>query len=70
APGPQQATPHQAAAHPQAAQAAQAGWQQPPAFPQQQAGPADQYVQKTPGGGAGAPPVQGDRSPTTFHQFA
>ncbi|MFI9240990.1 FHA domain-containing protein [Streptomyces sp. NPDC053086] len=64
---PQQAVPHQAPAH---QQAAQAGWQQPPAFPQQQAGPADQYAQKMPGGGAGAPPVHGDRSPTTFHQFA
>ncbi|MDG9715030.1 FHA domain-containing protein [Streptomyces sp. DH24] len=45
-------------------QAPGAGWQQPqqPAahIPQQQA----------PGGGAGAPPVYGDRSPTTFHQFA
>ena len=47
-------------------QAPQAGWQQPqqqpaaPQFPQQQG----------PGGGAGAPPVYGDRSPTTFHQFS
>ncbi|MET8770876.1 FHA domain-containing protein [Streptomyces sp. NPDC004658] len=62
-----QAAPHQASAQPQAAGA---GWQQPSAFPQQQAGQAEQYVQKTPGGGAGAPPVYGDRSPTTFHQFA
>jgi ABC-type multidrug transport system ATPase subunit/pSer/pThr/pTyr-binding forkhead associated (FHA) protein len=56
----QAAPPHQA---PQQ-QAPGAGWQQPqqPAahIPQQQA----------PGGGAGAPPVYGDRSPTTFHQFA
>ncbi|WP_455711255.1 FHA domain-containing protein [Streptomyces olivaceoviridis] len=66
-PAPQQAVPHQAPAqHP----APQAGWQQPPAFPHQQAGPAEQYAQKTPGGGEGAPPVHGDRSPTTFHQFA
>ncbi|MFF9813053.1 FHA domain-containing protein [Streptomyces sp. NPDC014006] len=45
----------------------QGGWQQQPApgIPQQQ-GPA----QHTPGGGAGAPPVYGDRSPTTFHQFS
>ncbi len=64
---PQQAVPHQAAAH---QQDPQAGWQQPPAFPQQQGGPAEQFAQKTPGGGAGAPPVYGDRSPTTFHQFA
>ncbi|WP_435857995.1 FHA domain-containing protein [Streptomyces olivaceoviridis] len=66
-PAPQQAVPHQAPAQ---HQAPQAGWQQPPAFPQQQAGPAEQYAQKTPGGGEGAPPVYGDRSPTTFHQFA
>ncbi|MFJ4328834.1 FHA domain-containing protein [Streptomyces tricolor] len=63
---PQQAVPHQAPAP----QQAQAGWQQPSAFPQQQGGPAESYAQKTPGGGAGAPPVHGDRSPTTFHQFA
>lgn len=54
-------------------QAAQAGWQQPqqaaPQVPQQQ-GPAEGYAQKVPGGGAGAPPVYGDRSPTTFHQFS
>ncbi|WP_225836549.1 FHA domain-containing protein [Streptomyces sp. NK08204] len=62
-----------------AQQAPQAGWQQPqqpqqaqqpPVFPHQQNGPAEQYAQKTPGGGAGAPPVYGDRSPTTFHQFS
>ncbi|MEU6671084.1 FHA domain-containing protein [Streptomyces sp. NPDC046727] len=66
---PQQAVPHQAAAH---QQDPQAGWQQAqqPAFPQQQGGPAEGYAQKVPGGGAGAPPVHGDRSPTTFHQFA
>ncbi|MFE2100675.1 MULTISPECIES: FHA domain-containing protein [unclassified Streptomyces] len=54
-------------------QAAQAGWQQPQQaapIPQQQGAPAEQYAQKVPGGGAGAPPVHGDRSPTTFHQFA
>jgi ABC-type multidrug transport system ATPase subunit/pSer/pThr/pTyr-binding forkhead associated (FHA) protein len=68
APAPQQ-IPHQ--------QAPQAGWQQPqPQHPQAgahippQQAPADNYVQKVPGGAAGAPPVQGDRSPTTFHQFA
>ena len=43
----------------------QGGWQQPqqqgaPHFPQQQGS----------GGAAGAPPVYGDRSPTTFHQFS
>ncbi|WP_225100734.1 FHA domain-containing protein [Streptomyces sp. CoH27] len=73
----QQAPPAQQAAVPQQAPAQQAapqqpGWQQPQAaaFPQQQAAPADQYAQKTPGGGAGAPAVYGDRSPTTFHQFS
>ncbi|MBX7549085.1 FHA domain-containing protein [Streptomyces sp. NPDC004232] len=86
APGWAQQAPQQAAAAPQAAvpqqapaqqaptpqQAAPAGWQQQPqasAFPQQ-AGPADPYAQAHPGGGAGAPPAYGDRSPTTFHQFA
>lgn len=62
--------PHQAV--PQ--QGPQADWQQPPQqptpFPQQQSGPAEGLAQKTPGGAAGAPPVYGDRSPTTFHQFA
>ncbi|MET9447770.1 ABC transporter ATP-binding protein/permease [Streptomyces cinerochromogenes] len=67
---PQQAVPHQAPPQQAPQQQAQAGWQQPPAFPQQGGGPAEQYAQKTPGGGAGAPPVHGDRSPTTFHQFA
>ncbi|BBC37601.1 ABC transporter ATP-binding/permease protein [Streptomyces graminofaciens] len=48
-------------------QAPQAGWQQPdqPQVPQQQG-----WAQQGPGGGAGAPPVYGDRSPTTFHQLA
>ncbi|MFK0109583.1 FHA domain-containing protein [Streptomyces sp. NPDC091217] len=46
--------------------APQQGWQQaPPAIPQQQGAPA-----MASGGGAGAPPVYGDRSPTTFHQFS
>ncbi|MEU1165779.1 FHA domain-containing protein, partial [Streptomyces sp. NPDC005921] len=49
-----------------AQQAPQQGWQQaPPAIPQQQGAPA-----VASGGGAGAPPVYGDRSPTTFHQFS
>ncbi|WP_409472931.1 ABC transporter ATP-binding protein/permease [Streptomyces sp. HC307] len=47
-------------------QASQAGWQQPQ--PQQPV--AKVPHQQGPGGGAGAPPVYGDRSPTTFHQFA
>ncbi|WUW12172.1 FHA domain-containing protein [Streptomyces sp. NBC_01465] len=42
-------------------------WQQPAPFPQQQSsGPGAGF----PGGAAGAPPVYGDRSPTTFHQLA
>ncbi|GAA3793819.1 FHA domain-containing protein [Streptomyces coacervatus] len=50
-------------------QAPQAGWQQPQqAAPQQAA--AHIPPQQGPGGGAGAPPVYGDRSPTTFHQFS
>ncbi|MER6469910.1 ABC transporter ATP-binding protein/permease [Streptomyces collinus] len=54
-------------------QAPQADWQQPQQaapFPQQQSAPPEQYAQGTPGGGAGVPPVYGDRSPTTFHQFS
>ncbi|CAL9415051.1 ABC transporter ATP-binding_permease protein [Streptomyces sp. enrichment culture] len=58
--------------------AAQAGWQQQhaapqpsaPHIPQQQGGPGEQYAQKASGSGAGASPVYGDRSPTTFHQFS
>ncbi|MBH5132893.1 FHA domain-containing protein [Streptomyces sp. NPDC048405] len=63
----QQAPPQQAPQHGHPHQAQQAGWQQQqqpqqaaPHFPQQQG----------PGGAAGAPPVYGDRSPTTFHQFS
>ncbi|NJP49347.1 FHA domain-containing protein [Streptomyces sp. SBST2-5] len=47
-----------------------AGWQQQaqqPPVPQQS---APHIPQQGPGGGAGAPPVYGDRSPTTFHQFS
>ncbi|MEU0061674.1 FHA domain-containing protein, partial [Streptomyces sp. NPDC006334] len=54
----------------------QADWQQPqqpqqpaPHVPQQP-GPSESYVSKEAGDGAGAPPVYGDRSPTTFHQFS
>ncbi|MET9764083.1 FHA domain-containing protein [Streptomyces sp. NPDC006372] len=60
---PQQA-PYQQPQHQVPQQQAQAGWQQP----QQQAAPIPQ--QQGPGGVAGAPPVHGDRSPTTFHQFS
>ncbi|MFF8595674.1 FHA domain-containing protein [Streptomyces sp. NPDC015220] len=66
---------------PYAAQAANAGWaQQAPSVPQQHGPRADwqepakapsiPQQQVGPGGGAGAPPVHGDRSPTTFHQFS
>ncbi|MFE5260434.1 ABC transporter ATP-binding protein/permease [Streptomyces coelicoflavus] len=70
----QQAPPQQAPQHGQQHQAQQAGWQQqqPPqqaAPPQQQAAPHFPQ-QQGPGGAAGAPPVYGDRSPTTFHQFS
>ncbi|QNP73515.1 FHA domain-containing protein [Streptomyces roseirectus] len=63
----QQAAPqqvaHQQHAAPQQPYAAQAaGWNQ------QQ--PAAHIPQQGPGVGAGAPPVYGDRSPTTFHQLA
>ncbi|MFF6917244.1 FHA domain-containing protein [Streptomyces sp. NPDC012466] len=57
---PAQQPPHQ---QPQQ-QAPQAGWQQP----QQAAAHIPQ--QQGPGGVAGAPPVYGDRSPTTFHEFS
>ncbi|MFJ6065882.1 FHA domain-containing protein [Streptomyces tendae] len=56
-------------------QAQQAGWQQQQP-PQQQPVPQPQQAaphfpqQQGPGGAAGAPPVHGDRSPTTFHQFS
>ncbi|NEB12628.1 ATP-binding cassette domain-containing protein, partial [Streptomyces coelicoflavus] len=70
----QQAPPQQVPQHAQPHQAQQAGWQQqqPPqqaAPPQQQAGPHFPQQQGS-GGAAGAPPVYGDRSPTTFHQFS
>ncbi|MET7815402.1 FHA domain-containing protein [Streptomyces sp. NPDC005395] len=67
----QQAPPQQAPQHGHPHQAQQAGWQQP----QQQQQPPQQAAphfpqQQGPGGAAGAPPVYGDRSPTTFHQFS
>ncbi|MHB9862748.1 FHA domain-containing protein [Streptomyces sp. YIM S03343] len=80
---PQQAAPQpqaQQAQGPQPqVQQPQAGWPPPqqsaPPIPQQQGpvagGPAaGGPVSKVPGGAAGAPPVYGDRSPTTFHQFS
>ncbi|GHF87742.1 FHA domain-containing protein [Streptomyces griseosporeus] len=63
----QQAAPHQVPQ--QQVPPQQAGWQQgAPGIPQQS--PAEGYAQQVPGVGAGAPPVYGDRSPTTFHQFS
>ncbi|MFF8396498.1 FHA domain-containing protein [Streptomyces sp. NPDC016172] len=56
--------PQAPAQQPPQQQAPQAGWQQP----QQAAAHIPQ--QQGPGGVAGAPPVYGDRSPTTFHQFS
>jgi ABC-type multidrug transport system ATPase subunit/pSer/pThr/pTyr-binding forkhead associated (FHA) protein len=55
---------------PYATQGANVGWAQQQA-PQQSQQAAPQIPQQQgPGGGAGAPPVYGDRSPTTFHQLA
>jgi ABC-type multidrug transport system ATPase subunit len=57
---------------PYAARGANAAWgRQPPAVqpPQRQPSPIP-HQQGGPGGGAGAPPVYGDRSPTTLHQLA
>ncbi|MFE5029591.1 FHA domain-containing protein [Streptomyces sp. NPDC056656] len=58
-------------APPQQQVPAQQSWQQPQQaqnFPPQQA--QNIPLQQGPGGVAGAPPVYGDRSPTTFHQLA
>ncbi|MER7194260.1 ABC transporter ATP-binding protein/permease [Streptomyces flaveolus] len=68
---PQQAPQQQGQQHGQ-----QAGWQQPQQAVPQQPAPQPQQAaahfpqQQGPGGAAGAPPVYGDRSPTTFHQFS
>ncbi|WP_424921686.1 FHA domain-containing protein [Streptomyces sp. wa1] len=61
-----QAPAHQAPQQPAWPQAPQAQ-QQPPVPHQQNRGGAPGAG--VPGGGAGAPPVYGDRSPTTFHQL-
>ncbi|MEV1047442.1 FHA domain-containing protein [Streptomyces sp. NPDC049916] len=77
--GQQQPPAHHAPAHHQAP-GQQQGWQQQPPqqhVPHQQA-PGHQAPQQVPhqqypggpGQGAGASPVHGDRSPTTFHQLA
>ncbi|MGW3682008.1 FHA domain-containing protein [Streptomyces prasinus] len=51
---------------------AQGGRQQPPQSPPPQQQRPAPYVpqQQGPGGAAGAAPMYGDRSPTTFHQFS
>ncbi|USQ87515.1 FHA domain-containing protein [Streptomyces phaeoluteigriseus] len=77
--GAQAAVAQQQPQQPYAAQAANPGWapQTPPQQqvprpgwepPQRVNAPIPQ--QQGPGVGAGAPPVYGDRSPTTFHQFS
>ncbi|AIJ16644.1 ABC transporter ATP-binding protein [Streptomyces lividans TK24] len=70
----QQQAPQQAPQHGQQHQAQQTGWQQqqPPqqVVPQPQQAAPHFPQQQGPGGAAGAPPVHGDRSPTTFHQFS
>nr|WP_208828045.1 FHA domain-containing protein [Streptomyces ficellus] len=78
----QQGWPQQAPAHQQPPQAHQAPAHQAPAqphapaaqphVPHQQSGASEQYAQKVPGQGGGAPaaPVHAERSPTTFHQLA
>ncbi|MFF0104083.1 ABC transporter ATP-binding protein/permease [Streptomyces hirsutus] len=53
----------------QGQQQAQGGWQQSSQSPQQQPAPHVPQ-QQGPGGAAGAAPMYGDRSPTTFHQFS
>ncbi len=65
----QHAPPQQTPQHGQPHQAQQAGWQQQQHQPPQQAAPHFPQQQGS-GGAAGAPPVYGDRSPTTFHQFS
>ncbi|MFJ3600564.1 FHA domain-containing protein [Streptomyces sp. NPDC090126] len=68
---------HQPPAQHQAA-AQHLAWQQPQHAPQQQVPHQNVPHQQSPGqqggpgqgGAAGAPPVYGDRSPTTFHQLA
>ncbi|MCX5259892.1 FHA domain-containing protein [Streptomyces canus] len=71
-PGWAQQTPHQAphqAPHQPPQQAAQSGWPQPQQQPQPYSHQPPQKIPQQQGPGAGAPPVYGDRSPTTFHQF-
>ncbi|MFF0746030.1 FHA domain-containing protein [Streptomyces sp. NPDC004111] len=65
----QQQAPHQAPQQGRPAQPQQG--QQQPSWQQQPAAQAQVPAQgNKPGGAAGAPPVYGDRSPTTFHQMA
>ncbi|MFD4948000.1 FHA domain-containing protein [Streptomyces sp. NPDC058239] len=72
---PQQQQPQQQQPQQGWQQAPQVQPQQQPAQPQQPQFPHQQGMARTPhaggpGGVAGAPPVYGDRSPTTFHQLA
>ncbi|WNI25551.1 FHA domain-containing protein [Streptomyces sp. ITFR-16] len=76
APAPPQQQPQQGGpGWQQPAQQPQQAWQQNPQAPQQPHVPQQQGMAPAPhgggpGGAAGAPPVYGDRSPTTFHQLA
>lgn len=67
------AAPQAAAGAPQAPAQPQQGWPQTPQTPAPQAqfppAPVPQQSSAA-GGAAGAPPVYGDRSPTTFHQLS
>lgn len=75
-PQPQQQPPHQAPQQGGAAGQPQQAWpQQPQAQPKQPHVPQQQGMAPAPpsggtGGAAGASPMYGDRSPTTFHQLA
>lgn len=76
APAPPQQQPQQGGpGWQQPAQQPRQAWQQSPQAPQQPHVPQQQGMAPAPhgggpGGAAGAPPVYGDRSPTTFHQLA
>ncbi|MGW6458760.1 FHA domain-containing protein [Streptomyces sp. NPDC055078] len=67
-PEPQQA--HAQQAHAQQAHAQQTHAPQGQVPPPHQQPPGPRQAPIPPQGGAGAPPVHGDRSPTTFHQLA
>ncbi|MFE9911294.1 ABC transporter ATP-binding protein/permease [Streptomyces clavifer] len=75
APGQPQQPAQGATAWPEPAQQQHQAWQQQAPAPHQQApvphqqGPGQVPAAGGPGGAAGAPPIYGDRSPTTFHQL-